>query len=82
MQAVYRGQTVVGFTDCGTNNNFIPNPTTLTIQVRATAATGQGQVWAATALTGTMVGTSQYVSTATYYCPADTFHATLSGTPA
>jgi hypothetical protein len=80
--AVYRGPTVVSFTACGTNGNVIPNPTTLTIQVHATAAAGQAQVWAATALAGTMVGTSQYVSTATYYCPADSFHTTLSGTPA
>ena len=65
---------------------MFPDPTTLTIRVRVTAAAGQGPVWAATFLAGTMVGTSQYVSlgtsAGTYYCPANTFHATLSGTPA
>jgi hypothetical protein len=67
------------------NQPHVPDPTTLTIQVRVTAAAGQGQVWAATSLGGTMVGTSQYVSVPTsggiYYCSADTFHATLSGIP-
>jgi hypothetical protein len=77
---LYRGQTVVNFTQCGTTGNSIPDPTTLTIRVRATAAAGEGQVWAATSLAGTMVGTSQYVSAATFYCPAAIFKATLSGT--
>ena len=77
---LYRGQTVVNFTQCGTTGNSIPDPTTLTIRVRATAAAGEGQVWAATSLAGTMVGTSQYVTAATFYCPAATFKATLSGT--
>ena len=80
--AVYRGQTVVNFTQCGTTGNSIPDPTTLTIQVRATAAAGQGQLWAATSLAGTIVGTSQSVSAATFYCPAGYFKANLSGTAA
>lgn len=84
--AAYQGRTVVNFTQCGTAGNSISDPTTLTIRVRATAAAGQGQAWAATSLAGTMVGTSQYVSAGTsagtYYCPANTFHATLSGTSA
>jgi hypothetical protein len=43
---------------------------------------GEGQVWAATSLTGTMAGTYKYVSSATFYCPAASFKAALSGTPA
>ena len=78
--AVYRGQAVVNFTQCGPTGNTIPDPTTLTIRVHATAAAVKGQAWAATSLAGTMVGTSQYVSAAAFYCPADTFKATLSGT--
>jgi len=82
---VYRGQTLARFFQCGTSSPMFPDPTTLIIQVRVTAAAGQGQVWAATSLAGTMVGTSQYVSVpysgGIYYCSASTFHATLSGTP-
>ena len=83
--AVYRGQTLDRFTQCGRTSPMFSDPTTLTIRVRVTAAAGQGPVWAATFLAGTMVGTSQYVSVPTsggiYYCSADTFHATLSGIP-
>ena len=84
--AVYRGQALERFTQCGRTSPMFSDPTTLTIRVRVTAAAGQGQAWAATSLAGTMVGTSQYVSlgtsTGTDYCPANTFHVTLSGTPA
>lgn len=79
--AGYRGRAVVNFTRCGTAGNSIPDPTTLKFRVRATAAAGEGQVWAATSLAGTMVGTARYVSTATFYCTASTFKATLSGSP-
>jgi len=82
MGAVYRGQTVVNYTQCGTAGNAIPDPTTLTIRVRVATAAGQGQAWAATTLTGTMTGTSQYISAATFYCPASYFKANLSGTSA
>jgi Fibronectin type III domain len=79
--AVYRGQTVVGFIRCGTAGNSIPDPTTLKFRVRITSAAGEGQVWAATSMTGTMTGTSRYVSNAAFYCPAHHFKATLSGSP-
>jgi hypothetical protein len=79
--AVYQGHTVLSFSQCGTRGNSIPDPTTLKVLVRATAATGEGQVWAATALTGTVTGSALYVSAATFYCPASTFTASLSGTP-
>ena len=51
-------------------------------RIRVTTAAGQNQLWAASSLTGTMVGTSQYVSSATFYCPAVTVKASLTGTPA
>jgi len=78
--AVYRGHTVVGFTRRGTAGNSIPDPTTLKFRVRVTDAVGEGQVWAAISLRGTMVGTFKYVSSVAFYCPASTFKATLSGT--
>jgi hypothetical protein len=79
--AVYRGQTVVGFIRCGTSSNWIPDPTTLKFRIRVTSAVGEDQVWAATAFAGTMTGTAQYVSAAAFYCPAQSFKATLSGSP-
>ena len=77
--AVYRGQVVLGFTICGPRGNSIPDPTTLKIRLRVTAATGQGQVWAATSLVGTLTGTTQYVSSAAFYCPAFSYKGSLSG---
>jgi hypothetical protein len=79
--AVYRGQTAVRFIRCGTAGNSIPDPTTLRFRVRITSAAGEGQVWAATSMAGTMTGTSGYVSAAAFYCPAHHFKATLSGSP-
>jgi len=67
---------------CGTPGNTIPDPGTLKYRVHATAAAGQGQAWAATSLTGTLVATLRYVSSSAFYCPASTFKATLTGTPA
>lgn len=80
--AVYRGQAVLGFTICGPRGNSIPDPTTLKIRLRVTAATGQGQVWAATSLAGTVTGTSQYVSSAAFYCPASGYRGSLAGSSA
>jgi len=79
--AVYQGHAVVNFLRCGPASNSIPDPATLKFRVRATAAVGQSQVWAATSLAGTMVGTFRYVSSAAFYCPASTFRASLAGTP-
>jgi hypothetical protein len=80
--AVYRGQAVAKFYRCGTAAHWIRDPTTLKIRIRVTAAAGQNQVWAATSLAGTMVGTDQYVASATFYCPASTFKTSLAGNPA
>jgi fibronectin type III domain protein len=79
--AVYRGHATVGFIPCGRAPNSIPDPTTLKFRVHATNAVGEGQVWAAISMRGTLVGTSKYVSSATFYCSASTFKATLSGNP-
>jgi hypothetical protein len=79
--AVYQGHAVVTYYPCGTAGTSIPDPTRLTIRIRVTTATGQGQVWTATSLAGSMVGTSRYVSSAAFYCNASSFKATLSGTP-
>jgi len=80
--AAYQGHTEVDFIRCGPASNSISDPATLKFRVRATAAAGQSQVWAATSLAGTMVGTFRYVSSAAFYCPASTFKASLAGTPA
>jgi hypothetical protein len=78
--SVYKGQTVAGLGQCGSGASSIPDPTTVKIKIRVTLAVGEIQEWAATSLTGTMVGTSQYVSSASFYCPASTFKASLAGT--
>jgi hypothetical protein len=79
--ATYRGRAVVNYYPCGPTGSSIPDPTTVKFRIRVTGAAGQNQVWAASSLTGTMVGTSRYVSSATFYCPAVTFKASLTGTP-
>jgi hypothetical protein len=81
--AVYRGHAVdSNLVGCGPRGNKIPDPATLKFRVRVKHAVGEGQVWAATSLSGTMVGSYKYVSSATFYCTAGSFKATLSGTPA
>jgi hypothetical protein len=77
---VYKGQTIANLGQCGSGASSIPDPTTVKIKIRVTLAIGEIQEWAATSLTGTMVGTSQYVSSASSYCPAATFKASLAGT--
>ena len=80
--AVYEGQTVASRSRCGSGASSIPDPATVKIEIRVTGAIGQIQEWAATSLAGTMVGTSQYVSSAAFYCNASTFKASLAGTQA
>jgi Fibronectin type III domain len=80
--AVYKGQTVANLGRCGPPANSIPDPITLKLRIRVVAATGENQVWAATSLAGTMVGTSQHVSSSAFYCPAFTYTASLTGSSA
>jgi Fibronectin type III domain len=79
--AVYRGHAVVNLDPCGPRGNSIPDPATLKFRVHPTDAVGEGQVWVATSLRGTMWWAFKYVSSATYYCRAASYKATLSGTP-
>lgn len=80
--AVYQGHTAATLYPCGSGANSFPDPATLTIRIRVTAAVGENQVWAATSWVGTMVGTYQYVSSGAFYCPASTFTASLTGASA
>jgi hypothetical protein len=80
--AVYEGQTIASLRRCGPGASSIPDPTMVKIKIRVTKAVGETQEWAATSLTGTLVGTSQYVTSAAIYCTASTFKASLAGTPA
>ena len=80
--AVYEGQTRASLGRCGPRASSIPDPATVKIRIRVTKAAGEIQAWAATSLTGTMVQTSQYVSSAAFYCAASTFKASLAGNPA
>ena len=80
--AVYRGHGVADFGGCGPKGNKIPDPATVQFRIRVKDAVGEGQAWIATSLTGTMTGSYQYVSSATFYCTAASFKATLHGTPA
>lgn len=78
--AVYKGQTVANLGRCGPGANSIPDPATVKIKIRVTEAVGDNQEWAASSLAGTMVDTSRYVSSATFYCNATAFKASLTGT--
>ena len=80
--AVYEGQTRASLGRCGPRTSSIPDPATVKIKIRVTKAAGEIQEWTATSLTGTMVQTSQYVSSAAFYCTASTFKASLAGNPA
>ena len=80
--AVYEGQTRASLGRCGPRASSIPDPATVKIKIRVTKAVGESQEWTATSLTGTMVQTSQYVSSAAFYCTASTFKASLAGNPA
>lgn len=79
--AVYAGQTRASLGRCGRGASSIPDPATVKIKIRVTKALGEIQEWAATSLTGTMVQTSQYVSSTAFYCTASTFKASLAGNP-
>ena len=79
--AVYQGQAVDNAVLCGTGPSAVPDPVTLKIRLHITAAIGEKQVWAAMSWAGTMSGTTQYVSAATYYCPAGAFTATIAALP-
>jgi hypothetical protein len=79
---VYSGQTVANIHPCGTGANSIPDPTTLKIRIRVSGAVGENQVWTVSKWAGTMVGTYQYVSSSTFYCPALTYRTSLAGIPA
>jgi len=78
---VYRGVTVANLGPCGPRGSSIPDPATVKFRLRVTNAVGEGQAWAAISLTGTMAGSYKYVSAATFYCPASSFKAALSGNP-
>jgi hypothetical protein len=80
--AVYEGQTRASLGRCGRGASSIPDPATVKIKIRVTKAAGEIQEWAATSLTGTMVQTYQYVSSAAFYCTASTSKASLAGNPA
>jgi hypothetical protein len=79
--AAYTGQAVINYSRCGSDASSIPDPLTVEIRIRVTAAAGKGQVWAATLLTGIMTGTYHIASSAAFYCPGSTFKATLTGGP-
>jgi hypothetical protein len=78
---VYRGNAVANFGPCGSGGSAIPDPATVKFRMRVTNAVGEGQAWAAISLRGTMAGSYKYVSAATFYCPASSFKAALSGNP-
>jgi hypothetical protein len=79
--AVYEGQTRASLGRCGRGASSIPDPATVKIKIRVTKAVGETQEWAATSLTGILVETFQYVSSAAFYCTASTSKASLAGSP-
>jgi hypothetical protein len=78
---VYRGRTVANLGPCGPRGSSIADPAMVKFRVRVTNAVGEGQAWTAISLKGTMAGSYKYVSAATFYCPAGSFKAALSGNP-
>jgi len=78
---VYKGQAVANLGPCGSGANAIPDPVTVKIQIRVSAAVAQSQVWAASSFAGTFVGTSKYVSNAAGYCNPTTMKASVTGSP-
>jgi Fibronectin type III domain len=80
--AVYTGQAMDKGRLCGSEVNSIPDPEMLKIRIRVTDALGENQEWIATSWVGTMAGTFHFVSSATFYCRAFTYTASLAGSPA
>ena len=80
--AVYSGQAMDKGRLCGSAVNSVPDPETLKIRIRVTHAVGENKEWVATSWVGTMAGTYHFVSSATFYCRAFTYTASLSGSPA
>lgn len=78
---VYRGRAVANLGPCGPRGSSISDPATVKFRVRVTNAVGEGQAWNAISMTGTMAGSYKFVSAATFYCPAASFKAALSGNP-
>ncbi|MGE5133096.1 MAG: fibronectin type III domain-containing protein [Gemmatimonadota bacterium] len=76
--AVYQGRITDVAIPCGPGANSISDPMTLRVRIRVTAAAAQDQVWAAISWAGTIAGTTQYLSAATFYCPAGNFTAVLN----
>jgi hypothetical protein len=75
--ATYQGQGVDRNRPCGPAGNSIPDPQTLKVRIRVKSAAAQGAEWTATDWSGSMTGTTQYVSSATYYCNASSVTATV-----
>lgn len=75
--ATYQGQGVDSGRRCGPAGNSIPDPQTLKVRIRVKAAAAQGAEWNAIDWSGILTGTSQYVSSETYYCNASSFTAAV-----
>lgn len=75
---LYSGEAFDSANRCGSGDTSVPDPLAMAIRIHVTAASGAGQIWAATSWAGTMAGVTQYVPAANFYCPASQFTAAIS----
>jgi hypothetical protein len=77
----YRGKFAGNVFPCGRGANSFPIRSTVRLRLTITKAQVDNVTWAASSWTGTMVVTSPYTTSGSFYCPAASLTATLSGSP-
>jgi hypothetical protein len=78
--AVYTGTAKADVFRCGKPVDSVPIQSTLTFRITLSAAQPDGHAWVASTWRGSMVISSPYTSTRTFYCNAFTLTTSLSGT--
>lgn len=77
--AVYQGTTTADIFRCGKPVDSVPIRSTLTFRVALSGGQPDGHAWVASGWRGSMVISSPYTSTSTFYCDAFTLTTSLSG---
>jgi chitodextrinase len=78
--AVYTGTAKADVFRCGKPVDSVPIRSTLTMRITLRAGQPDGHAWVASTWSGSMVISSPYTSTRTFYCSAFTLTTALSGT--
>jgi hypothetical protein len=77
--AVYQGKVTANVFPCGSGAYHFPIQSIVAIRITITTGQPDNRAWVASAWTGTMVVSSPYTSSGSYYCPASRITASLWG---